>query len=96
MGRYSTDRCTDLEIIPWFYDPGLASIKHHFLLEPEIIFLNHGSFGATPESVFKEYQHWQPVEFLGRRITGLLAEARAALVEHLGTQADKIWFTHRT
>jgi len=70
----------------------LASIKHRFLLEPEIVFINHGSFGATPEPLFKECQHWQrelkkqPVEFLGRRITGLLAEARAALGEHLLTQ----------
>ncbi|MGH8247253.1 MAG: aminotransferase class V-fold PLP-dependent enzyme, partial [Gammaproteobacteria bacterium] len=48
------------------------------------------------ELVFAEYQRWQrelerqPVEFLGRRFTGLMAEARAALGEYLGTQADNL------
>ena len=67
-----------------------------FLLRPEMAFLNHGSFGACPRPVFKEYQAWQqrleeqPVEFLGRRIHTLLAEARAGLAAYLGTQAGNI------
>ncbi len=51
---------------------------------PEVMFLSHGVFGACPRAVFERYQAWQlelerqPVEFLGRRLTELLAEARAA------------------
>ena len=77
----------------------MRNLKRHFLLDPSVTFLNHGSFGATPKPVFKEYQRWQreleyqPVEFLGRRITGLLAEARAALGEYLGTHADNLVYT---
>lgn len=77
----------------------MRNLKHHFLLDPSVTFLNHGSFGATPKPVFKEYQRWQrelekqPVEFLGRRIAGLLAESRAALGEYLGTQADTLVYT---
>ena len=77
----------------------MPTIKSHFLLDPKVIFLNHGSFGATPKSVFKEYQRWQrelekqPVEFLGRRITGLLADARAVLGDYLGTHADNLVYT---
>ena len=77
----------------------MPSIKSHFLLGPEIIFLNHGSFGATPKPVFKEYQRWQrelekqPVEFLGRRVTGLLAESRAELGDYLGANADSLVYT---
>ena len=58
-------------------------MRDQFLLNPEIIFLNHGSFGATPKPVFERYQQWQlelerqPVEFIGRRAKGLLATARA-------------------
>ena len=78
---------------------GMRNLKQQFLLDPTVTFLNHGSFGATPRSVFKEYQHWQremekqPVEFLGRRFTELMAESRAALGEYLGTQADNLVYT---
>lgn len=72
------------------------SLKAEFLLDPDIVFLNHGSFGACPRPVFDEYQRWQmelerqPVEFLGRRITALLAEARAKLAEYVGAAADEV------
>lgn len=73
-----------------------APIPQHFLLDPQVKFLNHGSFGATPRPVFEVYQQWQrelenqPVEFLGRRAPELLAAARAALADYLGTQADNL------
>ena len=65
--------------LPW---PGAGD---RFLLRHDMAFLNHGSFGACPAPVFETYQNWQrgleaqPVEFLGRRINDLLAEARAKL-----------------
>ena len=74
----------------------MLSLKKYFLLDPNIHFLNHGSFGATPTPVFREYQRWQlelerqPVEFLGRRITKLMADSRAALGEYVGTHADNL------
>ena len=67
-----------------------------FLLRPDIIFLNHGSFGACPRPVFEIYQQWQlelerqPVEFLGRRFAGLMQEARRALAEYVNAQADEL------
>ena len=77
----------------------LATLAELFLVRRDITFLNHGSYGACPRPVFETYQAWQreleqqPVEFLGRRIRGLLAEARAALGEYLGTAADNVVFT---
>lgn len=74
----------------------MFNLEKHFLLDPSVVFLNHGSFGATPEPVFREYQRWQaelekqPVEFLGRRITSLMADARAALGEYVGAHADNL------
>lgn len=74
----------------------MDSLKSLFLLDPDVTFLNHGSFGACPRPVFEEYQRWQrelesrPVEFLGRRATALLAEARAALAAYLGAPADDV------
>ena len=76
----------------------VAPAGHEYLLRPEIAFLNHGSFGACPRPVFETYQRWQrelafqPVEFLGRRLEGLVADARAALAAYLGTQADQLVF----
>jgi isopenicillin-N epimerase len=77
--------------------------RSQFLLDPNIIFLNHGSFGATPRSVFEAYQNYQlelerePVLFLGRRANGLLATARAVLAGYLGTQADNlVYLTNAT
>jgi isopenicillin-N epimerase len=77
----------------------MFNLKRHFMLDPKITYLNHGSFGATPKPVFKEYQRWQrelenqPVEFLGRRHDGLMRESRAALAEYLGTGAENIVYT---
>jgi isopenicillin-N epimerase len=70
--------------------------KADYLLDPDIHFLNHGSFGACPRPVFEAYQRWQaelerqPVEFLGRRATDLLTESRAALARYLGAAADDL------
>jgi isopenicillin-N epimerase len=73
-------------------------LKELFSLDPEVTFLNHGSFGACPRPVFEVYQQWQrelerePVEFIIRRLPDLLAEARAALAEYVGAQADDVTF----
>jgi isopenicillin-N epimerase len=63
---------------------------------------NHGSFGARAQPVFAAYQRWQteledePVEFLGRRLDGLLAHARAQLAAYVGTRADNLVFIPNT
>ncbi|MFN7035099.1 MAG: aminotransferase class V-fold PLP-dependent enzyme [Bellilinea sp.] len=73
-----------------------SSYRSLFLLRPDIVFLNHGSFGATPIPVFERYQSWQrelerqPVEFLGRRAKNLLAQSRAVLAEYLHTRPDNL------
>ena len=36
-------------------------MKDQYLLKKNIIFLNHGSFGACPKSVFNNYQNWQRI-----------------------------------
>jgi isopenicillin-N epimerase len=67
-----------------------AGLRHLFLLRPDVIFLNHGSFGACPCPVFEAYQAWQlelerqPVEFLNRRFERLVGEARRGLPSRLG------------
>jgi isopenicillin-N epimerase len=73
-----------------------------FMLDPDIIFLNHGSFGACPIPVFEAYQKWQrelerrPVEFLGRRSAQLLAESREKLGAYLHVSADDLAYIPNT
>lgn len=71
-------------------------LRDLFLLRPDVVFLNHGSYGACPRPVFEAYQAWQlelarqPVEFLGRRFKTLLREAREALSACVGAGADDL------
>ena len=75
-----------------------SEIKELFLLDDDVVFLNHGSFGATPRAVFEAYQDWQrrlegqPVRFLGRDIGEYLAEARGALGQYVNADADDLVF----
>jgi isopenicillin-N epimerase len=76
------------------------ALREDFLLDPDVVFLNHGSFGACPRPVFERYQAWQrelerqPVEFIGRRLHGLLAEARAALGEFLHADPNDLAYVN--
>src|SRR5437870_932242 len=69
-----------------------------FLLDPDLVFLNHGSFGACPREVIETQQRWQlemernPVAFLGRRSADLLSQARASLGAALGARGDDLIF----
>ena len=69
-----------------------------FLLDPQVTFLNHGSFGACPRPVFEEYQRWQlqlerqPVAFLdpNRGLSAWMRDAREALAKVVGADPDDI------
>jgi isopenicillin-N epimerase len=75
-------------------------VKDSFLLDPAVVYLNHGSFGACPRPVFDVYQQWQrelerqPVEFLAleRRFPALLDEARCTLADYLGAAPENLAF----
>lgn len=74
----------------------MSQLAESFYLNPDVIFLNHGSFGACPRPVFEDYQHWQlelerqPVEFLGRRFDDLMRAAREPLAEYVNCDADDL------
>ena len=67
-------------------------------LDPEIDFLNHGSFGACPRVVLAAQQRLrsrlerEPVTFLVREIEGRMAAARAALGAFVGADPDDLAF----
>jgi isopenicillin-N epimerase len=71
-------------------------LKSLFLLDPDVVYLNHGSFGACPRPVFEIYQRWQlelerePLDMLGRKIETLMTEARTALAEYIHCAPDEV------
>jgi isopenicillin-N epimerase len=73
-------------------------LRDLFLLDKNIIFLNHGSFGACPRPIFRMYQSWQkrlekqPVKFLGTELNELLFSARKILGSYIKVPAEDIVF----
>ena len=70
----------------------------HFSLDPNVIYLNHGAFGACPrvvQDVQREYRarlERNPVHFFVRELERLLDETRAVLGPFLGANADDLGF----
>jgi hypothetical protein len=76
----------------------LARVRDLFLLDPEVVFLNHGSFGACPAEVVDDLQRWQrelernPVEFLARRSAALLHSSRERLARFVGARVEHLQY----
>lgn len=73
-------------------------VRADYLLDPDLVFLNNGSYGAVPRVVQEAYEALQremernPVAFLARRSPELLAAARATVGRYVGADADDIVF----
>jgi isopenicillin-N epimerase len=69
-----------------------------WLLDPGIVFLNHGSFGACPRPVLEAQRAWrdrieqEPVRFLSRELWGHLDEARREVAEFLHADPEGLAF----
>ncbi len=80
----------------------MKNLKQQFLLDPNITFLNHGSFGATSRPVFAAYQKWQrelerqPVQFIAIKLSRFLAEARQILGAYVHVGADDLVYIPNT
>ncbi len=70
----------------------------YWSLDPDVVFLNHGSFGACPLRILERQQELraemerEPVEFLYRRFEPRIDEARGALGRFVGADADDLAF----
>ncbi|MCP3104854.1 aminotransferase class V-fold PLP-dependent enzyme [Myxococcus sp. K15C18031901] len=75
-----------------------APFRSHWGLDPEVRFLNHGSYGACPTAVLQKQAELrarmeaEPVRFLHREIEPLYDAARAALADFVGADAEDVSF----
>jgi isopenicillin-N epimerase len=73
--------------------PLKPDLQNQWLLKDGVAFLNHGSFGATPQVVFEAHEAWrcrleaEPIELLGRQCPDLLRDVREAVGAFLGMKA---------
>jgi isopenicillin-N epimerase len=73
-------------------------VRRHWLLDPEIRFLNHGSFGACPrvvlelQSELRARLEREPVFFFLRELEGLLDEAREQVAAFVGVRPEDMGF----
>lgn len=78
--------------------PPRSPLARHWTLDPDVVFLNHGSFGACPTPVLAAQRRYQelleaePVRFFVERCEGLLDRSRARLAELLSADAASLAF----
>jgi len=72
-----------------------VDLRELFLLQPDVVYLNHGSLGACPRPVFENYQFWQmelerqPIAF-ARRLGEEIGKARESLAEFVGSLPENL------
>lgn len=80
-----------------------STFRRHWLLAPNVIFLNHGSFGACPRRVLelqaalRREMEAEPVQFLWRRYEERLEPSRKELARFIGARSrDVVFVTNAT
>lgn len=72
--------------------------QSEWLLDPECIFLNHGSYGATPRAVLAEQDRWRermerhPTNFMSIELPAALRAAAASLASFVNCNGEDLVF----
>ncbi len=78
--------------------PTADDLRAHWTLDPEVVFLNHGSFGACPRAVLDEQDRLraqierEPVQFFMHTLEPLLDAARAEVATFVGARPEDLVF----
>lgn len=82
--------------------PKYSDYAKHWNLDPKIVFLNHGSFGATPakvlekQSEYRRMMEYEPVHFFMDIMPELYDISKRSLSEFLGAEPDNMVFVQNT
>ncbi len=82
--------------------PSYNTLAQHWKLNQNIVYLNHGSFGATPAKVIEKQQLLQAeleaeaVHFIIDKMPALIDDSKQALANFVNTSANNIVFTQNT
>lgn len=82
--------------------PSYSALSKHWGLNESIVYLNHGSFGATPSAVLQKQQQLQlemeaeAIEFFIDKMPDLLSNSKKALADFVGTSPNNIVFVQNT
>src|ERR1700734_1807684 len=74
------------------------NLASHWCLDPSVVYLNHGSFGACPSAVLDAQaalrleMEREPVDFLVAKLPGRLNAARETLAAFLGAHPENLVF----
>lgn len=74
------------------------AFSEHWILDPSVTYLNHGSFGACPRAVLaaqselRERLEREPVQFLARELEARMDAAREAIATFLGAEPEDLVF----
>jgi len=80
--------------------PRSSPLAAHWSLDPDVVFLNHGSFGACPTPVLEAQRAWrdrlesEPVRFMVDELEPALDMARARVAAFLRADPDDLAFVH--
>ncbi|HEY6433240.1 MAG TPA: hypothetical protein VIZ17_14760, partial [Acetobacteraceae bacterium] len=75
-----------------------SAIRHEWLLDPDWLTVNHGSFGATPKSVLAVQEDWrrrteaQPSRFMRMILPDALRAAADAMARFMGAEGKDLAF----
>jgi isopenicillin-N epimerase len=78
--------------------PEYSSHAKHWSLDPEIVFLNHGSFGATPTKIIerqnqlRQRMESEPVRFCVRELEDLYRSSLYKLADFVGAKRTNLVF----
>ncbi|MCS6918022.1 MAG: aminotransferase class V-fold PLP-dependent enzyme [Chitinophagales bacterium] len=78
--------------------PPASPYSRYWLLDADVVFLNHGSFGACPLPILQRQEEHrrameqEPVRYLVRRLEPLLWQTKEQLASFIGTHAADLVF----
>ncbi|MEI6435388.1 MAG: aminotransferase class V-fold PLP-dependent enzyme [Bacteroidota bacterium] len=78
--------------------PLSSEFAHLWTIDPQIVYLNHGSFGACPRVILEKQNQYrqmlekEPIQFLMKNIEGLLDKSREKVASFIHANPEDIVF----